>query len=100
MEANKDRLEILTRSAFFISIFIFFALFGSGCVSQEETAPPRSAPEHLLFSTAADRGLSQVDLDVFSGHNVYLDFIYFEGYDAKYVEAEIRDAFNRAGALL
>jgi hypothetical protein len=100
MEANKDRLEILTRSAFFISIFIFFALFGSGCVSQEETAPPRSATEQLLLSTAADRALSQVDLDVFSGHNVYVDFTYFEGYDAKYVEAEIRDAFNRAGALL
>jgi hypothetical protein len=72
----------------------------AGCVSQEETSPSRSATEQLLLSTAADRALSQVDLDVFSGHSVYVDFTYFEGYDAKYVEAEIRDAFNRAGASL
>lgn len=97
---DKNRLDCLTRSAFIILISFFLAVIGAGCVSQEETSPPRSATEQLLLSTAADRALSKVDLDAFSGHNVYVDFTYFDGYDAKYVESEIRDAFNRAGALL
>lgn len=100
MEAYKDRLDVLTRPAFIISITFFLAVICVGCVSQEETSPGRSATEQLLLSTAADRALSQLNLSEFSGHKVYVDFTYFDGYDAKYVEAEIRDAFNLAGASL
>jgi hypothetical protein len=100
MEACKSRLDILARSASIILIFIFLAVTGAGCVSQEETNPARSATEQLLLSTATDRALSNIDLTIFAGHNVYVDFTYFEGYDAKYVESEIRDAVNRAGASL
>jgi hypothetical protein len=100
MEGHKHWLEILTRSAFIISPFLVLALLDTGCVSQEETTPPRAATEQLLLSTAADRALAKIDLSAFAGQSVYIDFTYFDSYDAKYVEGEIRDAFSRAGALL
>ncbi|MGH7943114.1 MAG: DUF6655 family protein [Limisphaerales bacterium] len=72
----------------------------TGCASQEVTTPEHSATEQLLLSSAADQALAQANLNIFAGRRVYLDFTYFEGYDSKYAEGEIRDAFSRAGALL
>jgi hypothetical protein len=64
------------------------------------TAPQRSATEQLLLSTAADRAIGSTNLSIFEGKKVFFDTTYFESYDAKYVEGAIRDALNRAGALL
>jgi len=100
MEANRRRFEIFVQSASVIVIFTILVLYGAGCSTQEETNPPRSATEQLLLSTAADRAMSTVNLNIFSGRSVYLDFTYFDSYDAKYAEGEIRDALSRAGALL
>lgn len=72
----------------------------AGCGTEEETNPARSATEQLLLSSAADQAMSEVNLHLFSGHKVYLDFIDFDSYDAKYAEGEVRDAVSRAGALL
>ncbi|MGH7940305.1 MAG: DUF6655 family protein [Limisphaerales bacterium] len=71
-----------------------------GCSTQEVTTPPRSATEQLLLSSAADQALAKANLSVFAGRSVYFDFGYFDSYDSKYVEGEIRDAFSRAGALM
>jgi hypothetical protein len=64
------------------------------------TNPVRSATEQLLLSTAADRAMKSMDLTVFAGKRVYVDGTYFESYDAKNALATVRDALNRAGALL
>lgn len=82
-----------------IAIFTAMVLCG-GCTTQEETNPPRSATEQLLLSSAADRALTQANLNMFAGRTVYFDFTYFSSYDQQYVEGAIRDAFSRAGALM
>jgi hypothetical protein len=100
MEERQNLRTYITHFAHGLAIFIVAALAFAGCATQETTSPPRSATEQLLLSSAADQALANANLNVFSGQNVYLDFTYFDGYDSKYVEGAIRDAFSRAGALL
>lgn len=100
MEICKNGAQTPALSVFFIVAFTMLALFGAGCSTEEETNPARSATEQLLLSSAADQAMSKVNLNLFSGHKIYLDFSNFEAYDAKYAEEEIRDAVSRAGALL
>lgn len=100
MEVRHCRTQVLARAALVISMLAMLALFGAGCETQEVTGPPRSATEQLLLSTAADRAMATANFNIFSGRNVYLDFTYFDSYDSKYAEGEIRDALSRAGALL
>jgi hypothetical protein len=83
-----------------VIIVLSVAFLGSGCQTEQQTSPPRSATEQLLLSTAADRAMAGANLSVFAGRNIYFDFTYFEGYDSKYAEGEIKDAFSRAGALM
>jgi hypothetical protein len=71
-----------------------------GCVQTNMSAPPRSATEQLLLSTAVDRAVRGVDLATFAGKKVYLDTSYFDSYDSKNAIGTIRDALNSAGALL
>jgi hypothetical protein len=85
---------------FIAGIFLAVAALVGGCSSFKMTNPPRSATEQLLLSSAADRALASVDLSVFLNQKVFLDTAYFESYDSKYAIGEIRDALNRAGALL
>jgi hypothetical protein len=100
MEAIRFRFKIHGQVVLAVVLLTILAFFAGGCTTQEETNPARSATEQLLLSTAADRAMSRVNLNIFSGRSVYLDFTYFDSYDAKYVEGEIRDAMNRAGARL
>jgi hypothetical protein len=100
MEVSKDRVLVLVRAALAVTFCLILMLFGLGCRTEEQTSPPRSATEQLLLSTAADRAMATADLNAFAGRTVYVDFTYFEGYDSKYAEGEIRDALSRAGALL
>jgi hypothetical protein len=100
MEVYRDRAQVSALNALLIAVFTMLALFSSGCSTEEETNPTRSATEQLLLSSAADQAMSKVNLNLFSDHKIYLDFSNFEGYDAKYAEEEIRDVVNRAGALL
>ena len=99
MEERQNPHRCVTHFAHGIAIFTVMALLG-GCSTQEETNPPRSATEQLLMSSAADRALTQANLNMFAGRTVYFDFTYFSGYDQLYVEGAIRDAFSRAGALI
>jgi hypothetical protein len=102
MEEQQNLSRVLMQTVRVAAIFIFvvIALFASGCASSLVTNPPRSATEQLLLSSAADRAMSSVNLDMFAGRTVYLDDTYFDSYDSKYAEGEIRDALFRAGALL
>ena len=87
------------RGASCLGLGLIIALSG-GCAGHNMTNPPRSATEQLLLSTAADRAMASVELDMFAGHRVYLDTTYFNSYDSQYAIGEIRDALSRAGALL
>lgn len=100
MQDRKDPRRRAAHFALAFAIFIVTALMIEGCSTQEVTSPPRSATEQLLLSSAADQAMASANLSVFSGRSVYLDFTYFDSYDAKYAEGEIRDAFSRAGALM
>jgi hypothetical protein len=100
MEECRNLRRCITHFARGLAIFIVATLAFAGCASQETTSPPRSATEQLLLSSATDQALANANLNVFAGQKVYLDFTYFDGYDSKYVEGTIRDAFSRAGALL
>ncbi len=71
-----------------------------GCVQTNMTNPARSATEQLLLSTAADRAMQSVDLTTFARKKVFLDTNFFDTYDVKNAIGTIRDALNRAGALL
>src|SRR5580698_2149006 len=99
MEVYEGRRFNLTHLGLVIAI-ILLAFLDSGCQTQEQTSPSRSATEQLLLSTAADRAMAGANLSIFAGRNIYFDFTYFEGYDSKYAEGEIRDTFSRAGALM
>ena len=100
IETIKNLLMVSIPSVRIVATFVAIALFASGCASSLVTNPPRSATEQLLLSSAADRAMASVDLDMFAGRSVYVDFSYFDSYDSKYAEGEIRDALFRAGALL
>ena len=52
------------------------------------------------MSTVTDHALLTADLSIFSGRRVFLDTNYFNSYDSQYVIGTIRDALNRAGAIL
>jgi hypothetical protein len=100
MEVRKNLSVNLTQSAFAVAIFTALALFVAGCASQLQTNPARSATEQLLLSTAADHALVTANFNMFAGRTVFVDFTYYDSYDPKYVEGEIRDALFRSGALL
>jgi hypothetical protein len=100
MEVQENLPAVVMQRARAVAIFAAMALLAGGCASSLTTNPPRSATEQLLLSSSADRAMANVNLDIFSGRTVYLDLTYFDSYDSKYAEGEIRDALFRAGALL
>lgn len=75
-------------------------LLTAGCANTTLTAPPRSATEQLLLSTAVDRAMKTADLSVFRNKKVFLDGTYFDSYDPKNALGTIRDTLSQAGALL
>ncbi len=81
-------------------MLIVAVLLLPGCATSTTTAPPRTATEQLLLSTAADHALRSADLTVFTNRAVFLDTTYFDSYDPKYAIGTIRDALSRAGARL
>ena len=79
---------------------IFFALLLAGCTTVRVTEPPRTATEELLISSAADRAAEKLSADISPRSKVFVDSQYFEGTDAKYAVAAIRDRLLREGANL
>ncbi len=100
MEVCKHSLDVFKKIGFNVTIFLIALILTGGCASETMTNPLRSVTEQLLLSTAADRALVHANLSIFAGKKVYVDTNYFDSYDPKYAEGEIRDALSRAGALL
>lgn len=76
------------------------ALLLSGCTTARTSAPPRTATEQLLISTAADRAAAQLSLDIPKGTKVFVDTRYFQGYDDGYAVAAIRAQLLKNGMEL
>jgi hypothetical protein len=66
------------------------ALALSGCTTEHESNPDRTATEQLLISTAAERAASKLALQMPVDSKIFVDASNFEGVDAKYAIAAIR----------
>ena len=81
-------------------------LLGSaaGCVNKQRmTEPIRSVGEQLLFSTAIDRALSELDLEAIGrlkGFKVYLSTVYLQTLDQEYLIGSLRDLLLSSGVLV
>jgi hypothetical protein len=84
----------------FGSIVVAAAFAASACTTSRETSPPRTATEQLLISTAAERAAERIALPIQAGAKVFVDPTNFDGIDAKYAIAAIRDHLLRKGANL
>jgi hypothetical protein len=71
-----------------------------GCSTERKTDPPRTATEQLLISAAADRAAERVKLDVPKGAKLFVDSSNFDGTDAKYAIAALREQLLRDGGRL
>ncbi|MGH6621942.1 MAG: DUF6655 family protein [Alphaproteobacteria bacterium] len=83
-----------------ISLAVVLALALGACSTQKESAPPRTATEQLLISTAVDRAMDGLDLTISPGTKVFVNAENLEGTDSKYAVAAIRDRLLRKGAAL
>jgi hypothetical protein len=92
----------MTRSAalFLLATSPFLTVPLTSCTTSVDTAPPRSASEQLLMSTAAERAADQLRVEIPSGTKLFIDTSNFEGVDAKYAVGTIRDRIARQGAVL
>jgi hypothetical protein len=70
------------------------------CTTVRESSPQRTATEQLLISTAVDRAVERMDLEIPSGTKVYVDAEQLEGSDGKYAAAAIKERMLRSGANL
>jgi hypothetical protein len=84
-----------------VAVAVLLCAFGAaGCTTARDTAPPRTATEQLLISTAADRAAAQLSMGIPPGTKVYIDNRYFQGYDDGYAEAAIRTQMLKNGLAL
>lgn len=81
-------------------LFAVTALLLAACSTQKESSPPRTATEQLLLSTAADRAVKRMALEIPPGKKVFVETNYFEGVDSKYAVAAIRDRLLKQGVAL
>jgi hypothetical protein len=76
------------------------SLLIAGCTTTLESAPPRTATEQLLISTAAERAAGQMLAPFPADTKFFVDAQYFEGTDSKYTISAIRDQLGKDGAHL
>jgi hypothetical protein len=72
----------------------------AGCQLVKESAPPRTATEQLLLSTATDSALEDTRFSWLEGKRVFVEEKYFESYDKGYAVGLIRERLSASGALL
>ncbi len=70
------------------------------CTTVRESSPQHTATEQLLISTAVDRAVERMKLNIPEGTKVFLAGDQLEGSDGKYATAAIRDHLLRRGARL
>jgi hypothetical protein len=85
-----------------LKILVVFAVIVAvgGCSTRRETSPQRTATEQLLISAAADRAADRVKLDIPPNAKVFVDAANFDGLDAKYAIAAMRERMLKLGANL
>lgn len=76
------------------------AVLTTACSTMRQTEPKRTATEQLLLSTAIDRAVKQLNLNLPQGTKVFLDTRYFNSYDKKYAIGAIRDRLLQEGMNL
>jgi hypothetical protein len=83
-------------------LFMILALMMavSACTTVRESSPEHTATEQLLISTAVDRAVERMKLNIPEGTKVFLAGDQLEGSDGKYATAAIRDHLLRRGAHL
>lgn len=72
----------------------------AGCTTMRDSKPERTATEQLLISTAAEKQAQSIDFGVPPGKKVFVEPANFDGYDAKYAIAAIRERALRQGLHL
>jgi hypothetical protein len=72
----------------------------TACSLTRESNPPRTATEELLISTAIDRAVEGLKLDIPKSTSVYLDASNFEGTDSKYAVSSIAERVLLVGGRL
>lgn len=72
----------------------------TGCTETRTSNPERTAEEQLLLSTAVDRAVDAVTLNLPKGTRVFVDASRFEAYDKSYAISAFRDRVLESGAHL
>ena len=97
------RRFLTTFPSHWLSIVLLLSLT-AGCVNRQRmTEPIRSVGEQLLFSTAIDRALLELDLEAIGrlkGFKVYLSTDYLDTLDQKYLVGSLRDLLLSSGVLV
>lgn len=70
------------------------------CTSVRETQPDETATQQLLMSTAVDKAVERLDLNVPLDTPVFVDTQYLQTYDKGYVVSAIRAYLLKNGARL
>ena len=81
-------------------VWLACVLAVGGCTTIRETDATPTASQELLVTTAADRAVDRLDLQIPSGTRVFLDTADFEGTNGKYVAGAVKDRLLRQGCLL
>lgn len=82
-----------------IATMVALAFLLAACTTERQTEPQRSATEEMLISSAADRAVGKLKLDV-SGKTVFVDASNYKGLDAEYSIAAVRAQMLKNGARL
>lgn len=82
-----------------IAMLVALALLLAACTTERQTEPQRTATEEMLISSAADRAVGELKLDV-RGKTVFVDASNYKGLDAEYTVAAVRAQMLRNGARL
>lgn len=82
-----------------IWMIVSLALLLAACSTERQTEPQRTATEEMLISSAADRAVGALKLDV-GGKTVFVDASNYKGLDAEYTVAAVRTHLLQSGARL
>jgi hypothetical protein len=79
---------------------LLLALSLAACTSMRESNPARTATEQMLLSTAAERAVENLKLDIPGGARVFVDATNFEAADGKYAIGTIRERMLKLGGRM
>lgn len=82
-----------------IAVMVALAFLLMACSTERQTEPQRTATEEMLVSSAADRAVGEIKLDV-KGRSVFVDGSNYKGLDAEYTVAAVRARILKGGARL